>query len=278
MSSTQYFANTSTGLREIEAQMGSLRGLNGTLVSALTAVMGPSNTSYANRYETGSTEGIKRLLETDSVMNSILSPMSVDARDMLANAVVQFAMKTCTRAHADRFEELDRLLSTTGGAIRTCSAIKDCVQQVEAVVTTSLQEYKQGITMSEGTSRGRLALKCVEAKDDMKSWHDDIVKVVKEEIQIDNLITQLKDRDVDLALTSIDDFLDQDTKKVDDGMSRLESRKKKLVDELIRCHGSDLLASQDRDKDRDKGAVYSQVCPSHVDRQKGVQLGAMQVV
>ena len=62
MSSTQYFANTSTGLREIEAQMGSLRGLNGTLVSALTAVMGPSNTSYARRYETGSTEGIKRLL------------------------------------------------------------------------------------------------------------------------------------------------------------------------------------------------------------------------
>ena len=112
----------------------------------------------------------------------------------------------------------------------------------------------------------------------MKSWQDDIVKVVKEENQIDNLITQLKDRDVDLASTSIDDFLDQDTKKVDDGMSRLESRKKKLVDELIRCHGSDLLASQDRDKDRDKGAVYSQVCPSHVDRQKGVQLGAMQVV
>ena len=66
--------------------MGSLRGLNGTLVSALTAVMGPSNTSYASRYETGSTEGIKRLLETDSVMNAILSPMSVDARDMLANA------------------------------------------------------------------------------------------------------------------------------------------------------------------------------------------------
>ena len=258
--------------------MGSLRGLNGTLVSALTAVMGPSNTSYASRYETGSTEGIKRLLETDSVMNAILNPMSETARDMLANAVVQFAMRTCTRAHAHRFEELNRLLSVTGGAIETCSAMQDCVQQVESVVTNSLQECKQGITMSEGTSRGRLALKCVEAKDDMKSWHDDIVKVVKEEIHIDNLITQLKDRDVDLASTSIEDFLEQDTKKVDDGMSRLESRKKKLVDELIRCHGSDLLASQDRDKDRDKGAVYSQVCPSHVDRQKGVQLGAMQVV
>ena len=37
MSSTQQFSTISTGLREVEAQMGSLRGLNGTLVSALTA-------------------------------------------------------------------------------------------------------------------------------------------------------------------------------------------------------------------------------------------------
>ena len=33
--------------------------------------------------------------------------------------------------------------------------------------------------------------------------------------QINNLIDQLKDRDVDLASANLDDFLDQDTKKVD---------------------------------------------------------------
>ena len=42
MSSTQQFATINTGLREVEAQMGSLRGLNGAFVSALTAVMGPA--------------------------------------------------------------------------------------------------------------------------------------------------------------------------------------------------------------------------------------------
>ena len=71
MSSTQQFATINTGLREVEAQMGSLRGLNGAFVSALTAVMGPSNTSYASRYETGSTEGIKRLLETDRLRQTL---------------------------------------------------------------------------------------------------------------------------------------------------------------------------------------------------------------
>ena len=256
--------------------MGSLRGLNGAFVSALTAVMGPSDESYASRYETGSTEGIRRLLDTDSVLSAILNPMSHDARGMLAKAIVAFASKTCDLSHTHRNMELNRLLDRTGGAIKTCDAMNECVLQTESAVTNSLQECKTGITLSEGTSRGRLALKAVEARDDMTMWHDAIVEVVRKEGHIDNLILQLKDRDVDLAAANLDEFLDQDTKKVDDGLSRLEKRKKTLIDELVSKYGSNLLSDQDKDKDR--GSVYSQVCPSHVDRQKGGQLGAMQVV
>ena len=148
--------------------------------------------------------------------------------------------------------------------------------QAKELTRVAKQECKSAITLSEGTSRGRLALKSVEAAEQMTEWHDAIVAMLNEEVHIDGLIELLKAKDINLADQDIDAFLDQDTKKVDDGMRRLEKRKEKLLDNLILKFGSSLVINEPKDKD--KGGAYSPVCPSHVDRQKGSQLGSMNVV
>jgi len=277
MSSTQSLSDIATGLRAVDCELDAMRSLNGTLVSALTAVMGPRTEDYKDRYGTGSKEGLEEVLRNDPDMSAFLSSMNHDARLALERMFIKFASKCCDMAHTHDSDELNRLLLTSGGAIKVKQDFETHLVQAKELTRDAKQECKKGITLTEGTSRGRLALKSVEAADEMTAWQDAIVKMLCEEGHIEGLISKLKAKDIDLADQDLDAFMEQDTKKVDDAMNRLEKRKSKLIDNLIDRYGSSLVISENP-KDKDKSSAYSPVCPSHVDRQKGAQLGSMNVV
>ena len=62
MSTSQTLSNIATGLRAVDCELAAMRSLNGTLVSALTTVMGPRSDYYKQRYGTGTAAGIAELV------------------------------------------------------------------------------------------------------------------------------------------------------------------------------------------------------------------------
>ena len=99
MSTTQTLSDIATGLRAVDCELDAMRSLNGTLVSALTAVMGPRTEDYKARYGTGSKEGLEEVLRNDPDMSAFLSSMNHDARLALERMFIKFASKCCDMAH-----------------------------------------------------------------------------------------------------------------------------------------------------------------------------------
>ena len=92
MSTTQTLSNIATGLRAVDCELAAMRSLNGTLVSALTTVMGPRSDEYKQRYETGTAAGITELVRNDPELSSVntraMSAMSGETRNVMERVII----------------------------------------------------------------------------------------------------------------------------------------------------------------------------------------------
>ena len=142
-------------------------------------------------------------------------------------------------------------------------------------LVSARKECRESVKTGEGTARGRLALRKIDASQFKDQMHEKIEEMRDERSKIDQLVSQISAKDVSLAESDIDSYVDAESEKYDHAKKRLNDRKKQAKEELVESFGACIPSDERRGSKHDGSVGLSSMCPSHVEKNKGMQLGEM---
>ena len=196
-----------------------------TVGTTLTAVMGPASVALKDRSEVVSIEGLEGLLAQDMDLAAIIGQMPEDAGRGLSRKIVAFVQRCVMQLSTDLSAEADRLLHRFDSVEDANKKRDEIMIDFKDQLVSARKECRESIKTGEGTARGRLALRKIDASQFKDQMHVKIEEMIDERSKIDQLIDQIAAKDVSLAESDIDSYIDSESEKHD----RAKKRRFRLV-------------------------------------------------